>query len=83
MLIYVVLLTLEVNMSVMTNEIRKAVKVKLAEREMTQEQLAEKVSITRQQLSRMMQGKSALVPKSWQDIFDELGFELTLKPKGE
>jgi transcriptional regulator with XRE-family HTH domain len=69
--------------TVMTDDIRHAVKVELAKRKLTQGELAKGVGITVQQLSRMMQGKSAKVPDSWQSVFDFLGLELVVKAKSE
>ena len=67
----------------MTDEIRHAVKVTLAKRKLTQWELAEKIGITPQHLSRMMQGERSNVPEAWQKVFNELGLELVVKPKGE
>ena len=67
----------------MTDEIRHAVKVTLAKRKLTQLELAQKVGITPQHLSRMMQGERSNVPDAWQKVFDELGLELVVKPREE
>ena len=65
----------------MTDEIRHAVRVELARGRLTQGQLADRVGVSPQQLSRMMQGKSEGSVKAWQRVFDELGLELTVRPK--
>lgn len=64
----------------MTDEIRHAVKAALVQRRLTQGQLAERIGITPQHLSRMMQGQRSNVPEAWQKVFDELGLELTVRP---
>ena len=66
----------------MTDEIRHAVKVALAQKRLTQGQVAERVGITPQHLSRMMQGDRSNVPEAWQKVFDELGLELSVRSKG-
>lgn len=69
-------------MQSMTDEIRQAVKIELVKKRMTQGELAERAGITPQHFSRMMQGSSSNVPESWQRVFDELGLELVVQPKG-
>lgn len=67
----------------MNDRIREAVRVELARRKSTQARLAEEVGVSRQYISDIMSGKSGNVPSVWSRIFDELGLELTIKPKGE
>lgn len=69
-------------MNVMTEDIRQAVRIELVKRKMTQGALAEQAGITPQHLSRMMQGSTSNVPESWQHVFDVLGLEIIVKPKG-
>lgn len=50
---------------------------------LSQTKLAAKLGLKRTVLTRMLSGNSGSVPKNWQRILDELGLELTVKPKGE
>ncbi len=70
-------------MRTMTDEIRHAVKVALAQKRLTQGELAQRIGVSPVHLSRMMKGKRSSVPEAWQRVFDELGLELTVKAKGE
>jgi transcriptional regulator with XRE-family HTH domain len=67
----------------MTDEIRHAVRVAMADKKLTQGELAKRAGITPVHLSRMMQGDRSNVPEAWQKVFDELGLELTVKNRGE
>lgn len=69
-------------MEAMNDTIRRAVRVKLAERDMTQADLAERIGVTPQYVSRIMQGKVGKIPAAWSKILDELGLELVAAPKG-
>ncbi|WP_345455169.1 helix-turn-helix transcriptional regulator [Deinococcus aluminii] len=62
----------------MTEEIRAIVKQVMRERHMTQTQLAEKLGVTPQALSRTLNERGK-VPGLWRDIFEELGLEVTVK----
>lgn len=61
----------------MNEKIRRAVRVSLAERDMTQTDLAEKIGVSRQYVSRIMQGQVGKVPDAWVRILDALDLELT------
>ena len=61
-----------------TDEIRAIVKQVLQERHMTQTELAEKLGVTPQALSRTINERGK-VPGLWKDIFAELGLEVTVK----
>lgn len=61
-----------------TDEIRAMVKQVLQERHMTQTELAEKLSVTPQALSRTLNERGK-VPGLWKGIFEELGLEITVK----
>lgn len=65
----------------MNERIREAVRIELARRRSNQTRLAHKVGVTPQYISDIMNGKSGNVPTVWGRIFDELGLELTVKPK--
>jgi len=70
-------------MEPMNDHIREAVRVELARRRSNQTRLAQQVGVTPQYISDIMSGKSGNVPSVWGRIFDELGLELTVKPKHE
>jgi transcriptional regulator with XRE-family HTH domain len=61
-----------------TDEIRAMVKQVLQERHMTQTELAGKLSVTPQALSRTLNERGK-VPGLWKGIFEELGLEITVK----
>lgn len=66
----------------MNEGIRRAVRVSLAERDMTQSDLAAEIGVTPQYVSRIMQGQVGKVPEAWQKILDALDLELVAIPKG-
>jgi len=66
----------------MNEVVRRAVRVSLAERDMTQSELAEEIGVTPQYVSRIMQGQVGKIPPAWQRILDALGLELVAVPKG-
>lgn len=66
----------------MNDTIRRAVRVRLAERDMTQADLAEKVGMKAQYVSNILTGKVGKIPAAWSKILDELGLELVAVPKG-
>jgi len=70
-------------MEPMNERIRKAVRIELASRRSNQAELARKVGVSPQYVSDIMSGKTGNVPTVWSRIFDELGLELTVKPKHE
>ncbi len=70
-------------MEPMNDRIREAVRIELAKRQSNQARLADQVGVSRQYLSDIMSGKSGNVPAVWSRIFDNLGLELTVKPKTE
>jgi transcriptional regulator with XRE-family HTH domain len=65
----------------MNDKIRRAVRVSLAERDMSQTDLAEKIGVSRQYVSRIMQGQVGRIPEAWVRILDALELELTAVPK--
>jgi|GEM_PF-2711864 len=65
----------------MNEGIRRAVRVSLAERDMTQSDLAEQIGVSPQYVSRIMQGQVGKIPPAWQRILDTLGLELVAVPK--
>lgn len=64
-----------------TEEIRAIVKQVMYERRMTQTQLAEKLGVTPQALSRTLNERGK-IPGLWKGIFEELDLEVTVKPTG-
>lgn len=60
----------------MTEEIIRATKARMAAIGMSQNQLAKRLGIEPVNLSRMLNGRSGSVPKSWQRVLEELGLEL-------
>jgi DNA-binding Xre family transcriptional regulator len=47
------------------SDIRRAVKVELVKRKLTQGELAKRIGITPQHLSLMMQGERSYIPGAW------------------
>src|SRR5690606_12269867 len=68
------------SMDHMHEGIRRAVRVSLAERDMTQSDLAEKIGVSPQYVSRIMQGQVGKIPEAWVRILDALELELTAVP---
>lgn len=67
----------------MTEEVRKKVTEEMKRRKISRYRLAEDLDMEKPSISRLLNGRSGKVPESWQKIFDYLGFEVTLKKKGE
>lgn len=67
----------------MNNRIREEVRVAMARRNLNQSELAERVGVSRQYMNAYVSGKAGNVPRLWSKVFDELGLELTVKPKEE
>lgn len=65
----------------MNEGIRRAVRVSLAERDMSQTDLAEKIGVSRQYVSRIMQGQVGKIPPAWQRILDALDLDLVAVPR--
>ena len=65
----------------MNERVRQAVKDAMAERELSQGKLAERVGMERPNITRLLSGRSGQVPEAWQKIFDELDLELVAIPK--
>jgi DNA-binding phage protein len=67
----------------MTNEIRKSVKKQMIEKEINQTELAKKIGKSRQQVNDVLSGRTGHLADTWEEIFNALGLELVVKPKGE
>ncbi len=63
------------------DQIRQAVRVELAKKDMKQVDLAKEIGVSKQYLNVIMRGKAGGVPETWLKIFDKLGLELVVKPK--
>lgn len=65
-------------MSLMTDEIREAVRVELARKNWNRAKLADEAGVSRQFISEMLNGRAANVPPSWDKVFSLLGLKLTV-----
>lgn len=70
-------------MTSMNNQIRRAVRVRLAERDLKQGDLAQLVGMKPQYISRLMTGNVGRVPEAWLKVLDALDLQLVAIPKGE
>lgn len=61
-----------------TDEIRAIVKQLMYERRITQTEMAEKLGVTPQALSRTLNERGK-IPGLWKGIFEQLGLEVTVK----
>ncbi len=68
-------------MAAVNERIRRSVRVALAERDMTQRDLAEKLGIAPQHVSDLIRGKTGKIPASWQKMLEALDLELVAVPK--
>jgi transcriptional regulator with XRE-family HTH domain len=72
-----------------TEEIRKEIRVELAKRGWTQQQLAEAADISEVHVSRLLsrsddkRKRAGDLPESWQRIFDTLDLRVTVVPADE
>jgi hypothetical protein len=65
----------------MTEDVLKAVKTAMAEREISQVALARLTRHTATQTSRIFTGKSTQIPIFWKKVLDHLGLRLIAVPK--
>lgn len=63
----------------MTEPVRREIRAQLKRRGLTQKVFAHGLSFSEVQLSRMMSGATEGSVKSWQEICDKLGLEITVK----
>lgn len=61
-----------------TNNIEIDTKVKCLEAELTQQQLAEKISTSGQYVNRIIKKKDGIVNKTFVDMMEALGYDITL-----
>ncbi len=66
----------------MTEGIREAVRIELARRDWNRTRLADETGLSRQYISELIGGKAGNLSPAWQRIFDELGLEVVVQPKG-
>jgi transcriptional regulator with XRE-family HTH domain len=66
----------------MTDSVREAVRIELAKRDWNRTKLAEETGLSRQYISELMSGKAGVLSPAWQRVFDKLGLELVLQPRG-
>ena len=66
----------------MTDAIREAIRIELARRDWNRTRLADETGLSRQYISELMGGKAGNLSPAWQRIFDELGLEVVVQPKG-
>lgn len=67
----------------MTDSIREAVRVELAKRKWSKSELARRINKSPQFIGQIMNNRRGDVPEYWQEIFDELGLELTVTAKND
>lgn len=66
----------------MTEGIREAVRIELARRDWNRTRLADETGLSRQYISELIGGKAGNLSPAWQRIFDELGLEVVVQPRG-
>lgn len=69
-------------MELMNDRIRRAVRISLAERDMTQADLARDTGMKPQYVSELLTGKAGKIPTSWTRVLDALDLELVAVKKG-
>ena len=69
--------------SLMTDDIRTTVRVEMLRGKRKQSEIAERIGVSRQHLSNVLNGRTANLPKVWEDLLDELGLEIVVQPKRE
>jgi transcriptional regulator with XRE-family HTH domain len=67
----------------MTDEVRNQIKQHLQREGITQAELAQQSGVRQDYVSKLLRGERGTIPKEWQKIVEALGYELTLKRKGE
>jgi transcriptional regulator with XRE-family HTH domain len=67
----------------MNQQIRETVKLELMRQKKTQGELAGRIEVSQQYVSKILRGHTDGSIDVWQKIFDELGLELIVKRKGQ
>ncbi len=70
-------------MNTMNDDIRQAIRVEMARRNLRQKDLAEQTGISKQYLSQMLSGKAGSMPDSWEKVLGGLGLRLTVVHESE
>lgn len=65
----------------MTDAIREAIRVELARRNDKPGHLADRVGVSRQFMSAVMNGKAGNLPQVWAKMLDDLGLELVVRAR--
>lgn len=68
-------------MATMTDDIRTAIRIEMAKRNINQRELADGAGLTPQHLSQLLGGKIGNINEAWGKIFDYLGLEVTVKER--
>jgi len=68
-------------MEPMNERIRRAVRVSLAERDMSQADLARTTGMKPQYISELLTGKAGKIPRAWQRVLTALDLELVAVKK--
>lgn len=68
-------------MIVMNDQVREAIRVQLAKKDITQAELARKAGVSKQYIHKLIRGKTGNPSESWSKVFDILDLELVAKPK--
>lgn len=66
----------------MTDSVRALVNQRMAAKGINRAQLAREVGMELPNVSRILNGRSGVMPESWGRILDVLGLELVAVPKG-
>ena len=70
-------------MQSMNQNIRRRVRVALAERDMNQSDLARAVGMKPQYISDLLTGRVGRIPTTWARVLEALDLELVAVPKGD
>lgn len=68
-------------MTGMNEKVREAARKAMAEKALSQGELARQLEVDRPSITRLMSGNSGKIPKLWQEVLDALDLELVAIPK--
>jgi transcriptional regulator with XRE-family HTH domain len=63
------------------DQIRRAIRVELAHRDLRQRDLARLTGMSEQHISDLLRGRSGNIAEGWEKIFEVLGLKLTAVPE--
>ena len=63
----------------MNDQIREAIRVQMARKDMTQAKLAEKAGVSKQYIHKLVRGKTGNLSESWTKILDALELRLSVE----